>query len=337
MFEQVEVSDIFGVGKITEKFLDVISKGVGKIYEPIHIKRMAKARSEELNIIHNSLPEEQKGLLTNFHYQNGSTELTYESKQTLQQRMNERLLYQEMKRQNNIDNIVINAYNEMSCFDSVSGKALDENWITAFFDLSANISESQMQLIWGKILAGEIKEPGSFSIRTLDLLRKMSSDEANLFAKISPFILRCKGDSTGNLIDYFLMDGLNGQLLKKYGIDFPKILLLNEAGLIIDNTWISFAIEIEPAQTEYISGITGKIAVKNLGTETYKLSHSAFLLTEAGKELWKISSMASDNKERSKEYMKECLEELNERVANSYSKNDMKEQLIIEFLAKERQ
>jgi hypothetical protein len=41
-----------------------------------------------------------------------------------------------------------------------------------------------MQEVWGKILAGEVNRPGSFSLRSLKLLRNLSQQEAESFRQI---------------------------------------------------------------------------------------------------------------------------------------------------------
>lgn len=49
----VEVHDLLGLSEPTTKLIETISSGIGKVYEPWHIKRMAKAKKEELEIISN--------------------------------------------------------------------------------------------------------------------------------------------------------------------------------------------------------------------------------------------------------------------------------------------
>lgn len=67
-----------------------------------------------------------------------------------------------MKKQNNIDNVVSFAAQTISTQSSVSEESVDNDWVTRFFDSVADVSSEEMQMIWGKILAGEVNEPGSF-------------------------------------------------------------------------------------------------------------------------------------------------------------------------------
>lgn len=50
----------------------------------------------------------------------------------------------------------------------------DFDWFVRFFDAVANISNEDMQKLWGKVLAGEIKKQGAFSLRTVEALRNMT-------------------------------------------------------------------------------------------------------------------------------------------------------------------
>ena len=46
-----------------------------------------------------------------------------------------------------------------------------------------------MQDLWGRILAGEVQKPNSYSLKTLDILRNLSKTEAELFEKVSKYAL----------------------------------------------------------------------------------------------------------------------------------------------------
>ena len=59
--------------------------------------------------------------------------------------------------------------------------------MTRFLNIAEEISDKDLQDIWGRILAGEIKRPKSYSLRTLEVMRNMSKDEASLLMKASTF------------------------------------------------------------------------------------------------------------------------------------------------------
>jgi hypothetical protein len=45
---------------------------------------------------------------------------------------------------------------------------LDDDWLSGFYVFAEHASTERMQILFGKILAGEIRKPGSFSLYALD-------------------------------------------------------------------------------------------------------------------------------------------------------------------------
>lgn len=58
-----------------------------------------------------------------------------------------------------------------------------------FFDAAGNIRAEDMRQLWARVLAGEIEHPGSFSLRTVEVLRNMSQAEALAFKNASSLVL----------------------------------------------------------------------------------------------------------------------------------------------------
>lgn len=83
-----------------------------------------------------------------------------------------------------------------------------------------------MQILWGKVLAGEIKSPNSYSLRTLELLRNLSKNDAEVFTKIAKYRIRLS-----NI--YFIPTLESNPYLKTNSlINFDNILHLEEIGLL---------------------------------------------------------------------------------------------------------
>lgn len=68
--------------------------------------------------------------------------------------------------------------------DQVSEEPVDEDWAIHFFEQVQDVSDSEMQALWARILAGEITEPKTFSIRTLNFLKSLRKNEAEEFAEL---------------------------------------------------------------------------------------------------------------------------------------------------------
>lgn len=81
------------------------------------------------------------------------------------------------------------AINEVKKLPGVDGENLDPDWATAFYDSAKDSSDEEIQVLWGKILAGEIVHHGKFYKRTLSILKNMESEEAKHFVELVPLLI----------------------------------------------------------------------------------------------------------------------------------------------------
>lgn len=160
--------------------------------------------------------------------------------------------------------------------EQISDEELNTDWFTSWLDNAEKITAEETRYIWGKILAGEIAQPGSFSIRTLNVLKNLSMNDAMAFQKLASVISQ----------DYCFRAVVTG-LLSHY-ITPQEIMLMEEAGLL-DNT-------SDNARTLSLSSNSSdcyKVALK-MGKKALELSSNRPLptptfailkLTTAGTEL----------------------------------------------------
>lgn len=202
-------------GKPLEKLIEVISNGIGTLYRPRAIRNEADAKAYEIKVLekakHEAIAEGKLIEVENLD------------------RINERLVAKEIKRQNNIDDVVEVAINDISQTESVTETPIDQDWSTRFFDIVQDISDNEMKILWGKILAGEVKKPKSYSMRTLELLRNLSKEEADTFVKVAQYVLHQR--------DYFIFNG-DDDKLSHLGLFYKDIARLTEIGLIQAGTFV---------------------------------------------------------------------------------------------------
>lgn len=185
------------------KLIDAVRAGAGLCYEPIHIRRMAKADGDALII-----QAETKVALTD-----------------IRKRAAARLTNTETRRQENIESIVEKASQNLP--EQCSETPVDQDWMAAFFDCCKDVGNDDVQKLWGKLLSDEVAEPGSYSRRALDALRLMSRFEATL--------LKLIGFRVWNLDDWPILFIPGAR-----GIDWPKacpftwnhIAILGDIGLV---------------------------------------------------------------------------------------------------------
>lgn len=108
------------------------------------------------------------------------------------------LEYVEQKRLRNfkqVSQLTVSVLLELPAHSTVSEEPVDADWTARFFENVKDVSNEDMQKLWAMLLAGEIASPGRFSLRTLDVLRNMTSVEANLFEQA---LRHC--NNNGNLL-----------------------------------------------------------------------------------------------------------------------------------------
>ena len=86
----------------------------------------------------------------------------------------------------NIGSITEMTYEELKNVD-IPDHEPDDDWVERFFNDAQSISSKDMQAVWAKVLAGKISQKASTSLRTLRVLKDMSSDEAKLFEKLCQY------------------------------------------------------------------------------------------------------------------------------------------------------
>lgn len=254
-------------GKPLEKLIEVISKGIGTIYKPRAIRKEAEAKAFEIEIIERA---------KSYALAEGK-EIEAESIERIQ----DRLVYKEFRRQENIDNVTQIAAQQLSQEETVSEETVDEDWTTRFFNIVEDISDQEMQQLWGRILAGEVKRPKSYSLRTLDLLKNLSKREAEVFTKMSNLAIISNNSP-------FVFKGDDNQIIEKYGLSFEDRLLLIEVGIIQPDTNIirRFFPNTIDINTLFESG---KYLIRSLKKANTPESHIEIIrFTKIGEELLKL-------------------------------------------------
>ena len=201
-----------------EKFVEILCKGIGRWYSPIDVRRMAKAKACEISVISEALRENADVPAV---YDNGEIVLDTQNFGELMKRAHQRMTYQELVKQNNIESVIGMAYQAIGNEEKVTDEPVDEDWILRFFNSVQDVSSAEMQRIWAGILAGEIRRPSSFSLRTLETLHNISKDEAELFQRIHKYIIK-NGKKR-----YIPNEDV---LLQNAGINYSDIVRLEECG-----------------------------------------------------------------------------------------------------------
>ena len=156
----------------------------------------------------------------------------------------------------------------------------DFDWHTRFYENCGNISDDEMQQIWASVLAGEIQNPGSYSLRTLECLRNITKEEAKLFKKVCD----CSAYIGGSvLLPQF------GGVMDKNGVSYDDVLKLDDCGLLKSDVGIHKKV---PVNNEYTILSTDESQVllvrEREGSLKNRLDLKEYMFTAAGNELFSV-------------------------------------------------
>lgn len=254
--------------------IEKVSNAVGVLYEPRRIKKQAAAEVEA---------EKIKAL--------ASIELS-----DIQQRGIDRLVHQEAKKQQNIEDITAQAALNLS--DDADVEGLEEDWVSHFFDKCEKVSDEQMQSLWSRLLSGEATKPGTYSKRTVDFISSMDKKDAELFTKFCQFTWMVAEPIP------LIFDPSN-EIYTKQGITFSSLKHLDNIGLISFESMSGYRSTGLPK----MAGISyfGEPTVLELKKEKdNELAIGKVLFTQVGKEL--VSICQTNKNDEFKKYAIEQIE-----------------------------
>lgn len=122
--------------------------------------------------------------------------------------------------------------------DSKSEAApISEDWLNAFESEAAQMSSEHMQRLFGRILAGEIRKPTSYSIKTIKLMAQLDNRAASLFSLLCSLSISSRVPGADMIIDARVvsMGNAGSNSLQAYGLGFDALNVLHEYGLIISD------------------------------------------------------------------------------------------------------
>ncbi|MBU1352104.1 MAG: DUF2806 domain-containing protein [Gammaproteobacteria bacterium] len=125
-------------------------------------------------------------------------------------------------------------------------KELSDDWLNAFQTEAEKMSSAYMQAVFGKILASEIRKPGSVSLRTISLVAHLDREVAEFFAI---YCSMAGGYLEGNEIRIVMLmsagrnPSRNG--LGEFGLSFRALMVLVEYGLLLSELSTTQVIELK--------------------------------------------------------------------------------------------
>ena len=150
--------------------------------------------------------------------------------------------------------------------ENVSNEPVNEGWKNRFFNIVEEISDEELREIWGRVLAGEIKKPKSYSLRTL---------EAAIIVKIAPYAIR---------EEYIYRD---------CPLTIEENYTLQDCGILLDDGHsIQIGVEVKPHTQHAITlDSENTLVVHNDSDQIINSNLNVYTLSVAGQEIIKLVSM----------------------------------------------
>jgi uncharacterized repeat protein (TIGR03899 family) len=159
---------------------------------------------------------------------------------TLSSRADKRRQMTIERQQYNLEKVLSLA--EEFCTDQPVSQEPDPDWFCHYCELVQNISALTMQKLWARILAMEIRTPGSFSYKTLNILCQMHYKDAQSLQLASSLCCRISAQEPAHIYFGYSQRGSLWQWLRgrnrgllnlsQFGLTYPQILGLVDLGLL---------------------------------------------------------------------------------------------------------
>lgn len=172
---------------------------------------------------------------------------------------------------------------------------VDDEWLERFMDSAKFVSDEEMQLLWGNILAKEFEEPNSTPPRVIRILSEITPSYAKAFQTVCS--LNCR----------FLLKSKTGEIseeeriilppeydyLHSFGVDFGVLSELEALGLIQLGAITGYAVTLDSQEYPNFSLYykDRKLLVTDYPNKEFPIG--IVLLTEAGKSISRFASLQS--------------------------------------------
>jgi hypothetical protein len=177
-----------------------------------------------------------------------------------------------------------------------------EDWLFRWRDYAGGVSAEQLQTLWGKLLAGELKSPGTYSLRALDFIRNLSPKEAENIALLSRFVFNG------------VISRSQQAVLDSEGVNLGFLLGMEDLGVVsgvlsagLSNTYASS----NTKRFDYCFCSHGRVLVVNHEDPIRTLSLNLYKLTEVGRQTLRLGTFAPHE-----EYLRKVGTEIKQKGFN---------------------
>lgn len=244
----------FGEDLIIKMWESLVDKGIGGVLRPIQEKRLGEVRLEQRKkeLLEIAQTEQQiKKIAAGEAYLNRDGKFlliasasSNDQSDTMRNEpeIGDLNIYQKavsaqtskmMQKEVNVAKTIMRAEEILSESEAeATSKKVEQDWIFSWRENVEKVSAEEMQDLWARVLAEEVKSPGSFSMRTMDFLKCLTKWEAETIERIAP------------LTTQRFITGTSAQYKESHNIIFGEFLRLQNLGLLsgVDGSGLTYTL-----------------------------------------------------------------------------------------------
>lgn len=165
-------------------------------------------------------------------------------------------------------------------------QAVSPKFLSHFFESSSLEEEEDMQNLWAKLLVSESESRGSVSLRTLQILKFMTAQDAKIFQNLLQYVVRMVDDNA-----YIYNDT---KYHEKFGILYSDLLKMEDLGLIYFKRGLSLTTTVsDKGALIWTSDYCIRMQL-DIEDEEKKLNIPAIILTKAGFDIYKLDNYSGN-------------------------------------------
>lgn len=170
-----------------------------------------------------------------------------------------------------VADLVAHAADEPGANPRLADTTLEDDWLNVFERYAGDASSERMQSLWGRVISGEVRKPGTFSLRALRFLSEFSNEDAVQFSKVAAICF-----------EGFVPRSL---AIPTPTTDMTPFMNLESAGLLQGTTGygVTNAVDVDAQGRGELA--EGNIVIQLVGLPGKQITTSGIALTPLGNEL----------------------------------------------------
>lgn len=202
--------------------------------------------------------------------------------ENLVQRTQARVMTDEIRKQNNLENIARMTSQDLEDQPKQNNLPIDEDFLSEFKEQAGRVHKEEMQRVWAKILANEIRNPGTYTPKDLLTLRSLNKELAQELLSLAPYIL---GQENGSHL--FLFGEVD--FLEKAEIPYDFISNLSQEGLLDTSSYYKVLLKGDKDGKLKLTTHDLLFFIQT-GVPNFEIAVHIYSLTRIGKSIYSILS-----------------------------------------------